>query len=345
MKNPIINLPRGAGTITYDKRNSSNPYIARRYDHTDENGNSIYIYIGSYPNEIEAYLALKEASFKTNEELKNDKYKFEDIYNLLINREKSLNRLSSIRLFRACYNHSTVLYNRVYKEISADDMQTIINGLKTGRMQQSQRTFFRKMDEVADEHDVIRKRRSQFLQIKQVTKQIYRYPLSDKEVYALLERKDIPEVQMVLVLLYTGFRGGELRKVKKKDVDVKLWTITGGIKTDAGTNRIIPVHPRIVPIIESWMKGPGEYLLPFNNGDLVKYKSFVRIFNKAITPIAERNHVPHECRHTFRTRLDDKNANEICIDLLMGHKTPNPVERTYCHKSLDQLREAIMTLW
>lgn len=181
-------------------------------------------------------------------------------------------------------------------------MQKIINGLQTGRMQQNQRIFFRKMDEVADEHDVIRKRRSQFLQIKKVTKKIYRYPFSNKEVYALLERKNIPEVQMVLVLLYTGFRGGELRNIKKKDVDLKLRTIIGGIKTEAGTNRIIPIHPRIYPIIQSWMNGPGEYLLPFNNGNFIKYKTFVGIFNKAIAPIAERNHVPHECRHTFRTR-------------------------------------------
>ena len=55
-------------------------------------------------------------------------------------------------------------------------------------------------------------------------------------------------------------------------------------------------------------------------------------------------HTHHECRHSFRSRLDSAGANKRCIDLLMGHKSKDVGERVYTHKTLDELREAIELL-
>ena len=52
-------------------------------------------------------------------------------------------------------------------------------------------------------------------------------------------------------------------------------------------------------------------------------------------------HTPHECRHTFRTKLDSVGVNKKCIDLMMGHKSKDVGERTYTHKTLEELKEAI----
>ena len=52
-------------------------------------------------------------------------------------------------------------------------------------------------------------------------------------------------------------------------------------------------------------------------------------------------HVPHECRHTFRSRLDSAGANRVCIDRLMGHKSGNTGERVYTHKTIEELRANI----
>lgn len=72
-----------------------------------------------------------------------------------------------------------------------------------------------------------------------------------------------------------------------------MQTIIGGFKTKAGTNRTIPIHPTILPIIESWMNSPGEYLLPYENGLILNYNKLVRIFNRAMRPIQARVHTPH----------------------------------------------------
>ena len=54
------------------------------------------------------------------------------------------------------------------------------------------------------------------------------------------------------------------------------------------------------------------------------------------------NHTPHECRHTFRSLLDSAGANKKCIDLMMGHTSKDVGERIYTHKTLDELRDALL---
>ena len=46
------------------------------------------------------------------------------------------------------------------------------------------------------------------------------------------------------------FRIGELLELKNKDINLINKTITGGIKTEAGKNHLIPIHPKILPLIE-----------------------------------------------------------------------------------------------
>lgn len=47
---------------------------------------------------------------------------------------------------------------------------------------------------------------------------------------------------------------------------------------------------------------------------------------------------PHECRHTFRSRLDSAGANKVCIDRIMGHKSKGTGERVYTHKNIEELK-------
>lgn len=53
------------------------------------------------------------------------------------------------------------------------------------------------------------------------------------------------------------------------------------------------------------------------------------------------SHTPHECRHTFRSRMDSAGANKRCIDLIMGHSSKDVGERVYTHKTVRELHEAI----
>ena len=54
-----------------------------------------------------------------------------------------------------------------------------------------------------------------------------------------------------------------------------------------------------------------------------------------------KHRTPHECRHTFETKLDSAGANRKCIDLLMGHVSKDTGNRVYNHKTLDELKATV----
>lgn len=55
---------------------------------------------------------------------------------------------------------------------------------------------------------------------------------------------------MILVQCYSGWRPQELVELKISDVDLENGTMTGGMKTDAGKDRIVPIHSAIRAFIQ-----------------------------------------------------------------------------------------------
>lgn len=113
----------------------------------------------------------------------------------------------------------------------------------------------------------------------------------------------------------------------------------GGTKTKAGKNRIVPIHPKIRPLIERRLAEGGPQLISYN-GKICNQTQY-RIFWADIMKALKMNHTPHECRHTFETKLDSAGANRKCIDLLMGHVSKDTGNRVYNHKTLDELKATV----
>lgn len=96
-------------------------------------------------------------------------------------------------------------------------------------------------------------------------------PFTDEEVMQLWNNKDtIPFTDMILMGIYSGWRPQELSILQITDIDLEARTIKGGLKTDAGKNRIVPIHSVIKPLIENRMKEAtalqSEYLFNDQNG-------------------------------------------------------------------------------
>jgi integrase len=113
----------------------------------------------------------------------------------------------------------------------------------------------------------------------------------------------------------------------------------GGTKTKAGKNRIVPIHPKIAEIVQNRVSDGGGYLFMVN-GKKCYIQQYYTFWNMIMEKISA-SHTPHECRHTFRSRLDSAGANKRCIDLIMGHKSKDVGERVYTHKTIQELKEVI----
>jgi len=90
------------------------------------------------------------------------------------------------------------------------------------------------------------------------------------------------------------------------------------------------------------MSDHGDFLFG-NNGKKISIGTYYKFWYQIMKAL-NLSHTPHECRHTFRSRLDSAGANKRCIDLIMRHKSKDVGERVYTHKTIDELKQTIELL-
>ena len=94
-------------------------------------------------------------------------------------------------------------------------------------------------------------------------------PFTNDEIKTLWDNADFGFTDMVLIQLYSGWRPQELAILKISDVDLENDIIEGGLKTEAGKNRIVPIHPLIKDLVikryNEAIKLNSEYLFNDTN--------------------------------------------------------------------------------
>lgn len=149
-----------------------------------------------------------------------------------------------------------------------------------------------------------------------------------------------PDADLLLIMLYTGMRSAELRNLKRSDIKIKQKYINiTRSKTKAGI-RMIPIHPRIWPLVERRLSDGTKYLI---SDDLMTYAQLAGRC-RAVLKLIRCQHTTHDCRHTFATWLDNAGANYNAKRRLLGHAANNVTDGVYTHKALTQLRAAIKLL-
>ena len=330
--------PNGFGTVVKLKGNRRNPYIAKKTKGWNDNGHPIFEIIGYYPTREAGLIAL--AQYNHNPwNLNGEKTTFAELFNLWLEKKAPKLGIENRNALRSAYKHCRPLANVRYKEIRAYHMQECIDQCGFGYGTQAAiKNLFYHLDRFALEMDII-SRGYAGLTTSAPTPETSRHPFTNDEVARLWINQHVPWVDSVLVFLYTGFRISELLDLRTDDIDLVNGTITGGTKTKAGKNRIVPIHSKIATLIRRRVSDGGEYLFMLD-GRKCPVRRYYEIWD-GIMKSAEMKHTPHECRHTFRSWLDSAGANKRCIDLIMGHKSNDVGERIYTHKTILELKNTI----
>jgi len=263
----------------------------------------------------------------------------DELFTLWDEKKASKLGISNRQSLKAAYRHCKSLRKLKYTNIKAYHMQETIDHCGLGCSTQGAiKALWGHLDRFALELDVTMRNYSSLLQsapIPETTKT----PFSEDEIKIMWRMQDVPWVDSILFLLYSGFRISEMLDLETAKVNLKDGTITGGTKTKAGKDRVLPIHSKIRGIVERRLRDGGEYL--FSHEGKRCSDSTYRAFWQDIMKAAGMEHTPHNCRHTFRSRLDSAGANKKCIDLMMGHKSKDVGERVYTHKTIDELKAAI----
>lgn len=335
-KNDMKN-PNGYGTVVKLSGNRRNPFAVRKTIGWNEKGHPIYQTIGYYPTRQAGMIALAEYN-RCPYDVDATKITMKELFEKWSERSFGKMSKSSASSLKSAFKHCSSIENMKYKDIRSYHMQDCIDNCGCGYSTQwAIKNLFGHLDKFAMELDVINKMYSPLTTAESVP-ETKKQPFTDEEVQLIWNTKD-EWIDSVLFLLYTGYRIGEMLSLKTENVNLTENTIKGGLKTKAGKDRIIPIHSKILPIVKKRAKEGNEYLFSYNQKKIAPSQYYV--FWNNIMELCGISHTPHECRHTFRSRLDSAGANKVCIDLMMGHKSKDVGERVYTHKTIEELKDTI----
>jgi site-specific recombinase XerD len=152
---------------------------------------------------------------------------------------------------------------------------------------------------------------------------------------------DVRDRAMILVLLRTGMRIGELLNTKMTDVHLKERRIEvyEGEKNRLG--RVVYLSDDAVMALRRWLKkrNPGEEHLIYTRTEMMSYSTARSIFRRYLMKagLADKGYTLHALRHTFATELLNAGMRLECLQVLLGHRS---IEETRRYARLtDKTRE------
>ena len=164
----------------------------------------------------------------------------------------------------------------------------------------------------------------------------------------------VPYMDYIYIMCYVNFRVSEFLELtpdRYKVTDSGIHYFVGGKKTDAGKDRIVPVHPKIQQLVQKCIENEGETIFcrihggsefgkAMNKDYFLKY-----CFRPAMQAIGlSDEYTPHSCRRTFSTRMSAAGAREEDIIALMGHTDYKVDIDHYIIQEVDTLYNAIKLL-
>jgi len=189
------------------------------------------------------------------------------------------------------------------------------------------------------ENDIINKNYAEFLILPKAEK-------TKKTAFSELELKlienaegKVPYADCILMMCYTGFRITEFLSLTKFSYDAATITLTGGIKTDAGRDRKVPVISKIKPLLDAWLAKDGQAIICRPDRTTFTSKYFRQMcFAPALKEIGTRQLFPHECWHTFASLPHSLGVDPVNIQELIGHADYAVDTEIYIHVNLDELK-------
>ena len=330
--------PHGTGTISRDTRYRK-PWIA--HAPVTKYGKK-RLYIGSYATRQEAQQALDDFVKNGRPELYNAT--LGDIYRQWSEIHYKQVSKSAIDLYSAMWKRFSDIRDMPMRELRTAHIQEIVNRAKSKSTAEILKVLAVMLCKFAMENDILVKNYAEFVKIPKFEKKEKRI-FTPEEIQILWENSDDKTVQIILVMIYTGFRIGEITALKVSDVNLESGYITGGEKTEAGRNRIIPIPPKIPEISEfiaGWIsETETESLLNISVAQLRKN------FYKVIADLGLANGeklTPHSTRHTFASLSASAGMRAENLQKIIGHASYNTTAEVYIHQDFEKLKEEMSKL-
>lgn len=336
--------PNGAGTVLKNKKAGTWYYVVSLGSYTDEYGKTHRNRkkVGGFRTRKEAELA-KAEYLRIGKEVRD--INLYDLYQLWEPYYAQDATRSSVTNYRSTFRQLRSLYGLKVRNIKVMHVQEVINNNPNGhRSKEYIRNLVSLLWNFAVINEYADKNIAQYLTIPR-DKQIIQKPrevFSDDEIQALWAHIDtVPFVDRILLMIYTGFRPKALIEMPRAD-----WHDTylqGGVKTDQGKNRIVPIIPELRPYVKRMTGKAYPFQLRDSDDKLGKHK-FYDYYYDALKQCGIARKEPYCCRHTFATLMDRAGCfDDLSKTRLMGH-TSIAMTNYYTDKRMEELQSMMSQL-
>lgn len=284
---------------------------------------------------------------------------FRELYDKFIERHAKRVSRSTLNCYTSAYKYYDDLYDIPFADLNTEDWQLCIDDCPKGiRTKQNMKALGTLMYKLAAELRVFGvNTKTDFASLVWLGKDDTesRQPFTSEELEKIKKAvaNGVPYADWILSMCYTGFRPSEFLALRKDAFDAEQWTLRGGAKTDAGKNRIVPIHPRIRPIIAQRMLMSGEFIFadpsgaPFTINHFREACFYPALAAAGIQPVPDGtfkpDRTPYSTRHTFATLMKGVTGADKDKAALMGH-TSYEMTMHYQHEDYESLRKIIESI-
>ena len=362
-------LPNGFGQISEIKnRNLRNPFRAMITVGKTETGRPISKPLkpeSFFPTYNDAYAALVE--YNKNPYDLEPSITVKELYEKWTDEYfKTLKSDASARSVDAAWIYCLSVHDMRVMDVRArhvkgcmEDGVAIVRGKEqrpSASMKNKIKSLFNLMLDYALEYELVDRNYSRSFNLSdEVIKEIVtvkkgHIAFTDEEMELLWKNvNDKRYIDAILIQCYSGWRPQELGLLELENIDLENWTFKGGMKTDAGTDRVVPIHSKIQSLVLQKYKEAetldSKYLfnctdLNTRRNTLFTYNRYQKGFNRIRDELKlNPEHRPHDGRTHFVTSAKKYGVDEYAIKYMVGHKISDITEKVYTKREFEWLKE------
>lgn len=247
----------------------------------------------------------------------------------------------TMQSYNAAYNTHLKQYSHFpFAMMRPKDWQAIIDKMEKNGVSHSYRNLtlsvIKIMIKEAILQDIITSDTSIAVRAGKTDRRLIHVALERWELKRVLEEaRNGREISMVIAIMcFTGFRISEFLSLRIEDYK-KAGYFVGGMKTEAGKNRVVPVSKIVQPFIDAIIGDRDSGLIISESTQSMRNKIKAECEAIGINP-----HTPHDFRRTMATMLKAVDAPNSDKTAIMGHANIGMTEYYQDHVA-SELKRAV----
>ena len=233
------------------------------------------------------------------------------------------------------------------KQLTRSDLEMFVEqeqdrGLKPGTLRTRLASLYAFLRFLADDELIdpsMLKRKIHIKKSEALPRSIH--PEDERKLLSVV--KDVRDRAIILLLLRTGLRIGELLNVTMKDIDLQEQMIVIYESEKTGSGRVVYFGNDAAKALFSYLQQRDpekEKLFYSRNRETISYTAVWSMFKEYLKEagLGDKKYSLHCLRHTFATRMLNADMHLECLQVLLGHSN---IEQTRRYTNLsDKKREA-----